>query len=100
MSEVRFCVRTMSEKSPGASQILFHEISRSDWLALDQLVIRGRNNDDLIPRYRRAGKLLAVNGCFHKAKFRLPVLNGFCYLGRVANVRSYLDLRVGSPKRR
>ena len=63
-------------------------------------MIRGRNNDDLIPRYRRAGKLLAVNGCFHKAKFRLSVLNGFCYLGRVANVRSYLDLRLGAPKRR
>ena len=67
------------------------ESAVEDWLALDQLVIRGRNNDDLIPPYRRAGKLLAVNGCFHKAKFRLPVLNGFCYLRRVANVRQSLQ---------
>jgi hypothetical protein len=62
------------------------------------LVIRGRNNNDLIPRYRLAGKLLAVNGCFHNAKLRLPVLNGRCYLDGVADTRSYLDPRVGAPK--
>ena len=60
-------------------------------------MIRGRNNDDLIPRYRRARKLLAVNGSFYKAKFRLPIFDGRCYLGRVANTRSYLDLRIGAP---
>jgi hypothetical protein len=39
------------------------------------LVIRGRNNDDLIPSYRRAGKLFAVIGCFYKAEFFLPILD-------------------------
>jgi hypothetical protein len=56
------------------------------------------NNDDLIPRHRRAGKLLAVNGCLYKAKFRLPIFDGRRYLGRVADTRSYLDLRIGAPK--
>ena len=63
-------------------------------------MIGSNNNDDLIPRYRRAGKLLAVNGCFYKTKFCLPILNCRCNLGRIANIRSYLDLRIGAPKRR
>ena len=52
------------------------------------------NNNDLMPRYRRAGKLLAVNGCFYKAKFRLPILDGRCNLGRIADTRSYLNSRM------
>jgi hypothetical protein len=63
-------------------------------------MIGSNNNDDLIPRYRRAGKLLAVNSCFYKAKFRLPIFDGRCNLGRIADARSYLDLRIGAPKRR
>ena len=53
-------------------------------------MIGGNNNDDLIPRYHPAGKLLAVNGRFHKAKFGLPVFDSRGNLHGVADTRSYL----------